>query len=997
MNDKIIQKSTKRWEIINEAINSYKEKKYELVINSLENFEKELKPWDDPYLLGYSYALLCNSYLESTFYNEEKIISYANKILLVSGQSLFEYTGNYSLFTHGNIEKLFDVYDKLIEKKNEDSFWGKARLLAFQNKYNEAEILLKEGVSINSKNVYTYLMYGRLLEFQYKYDEAIEQFQEAIEQCSNNELSLTYQMLAYIYQKKADYFKAEELFKKAIEVDSKDSRAPLRLSFLYYFLENEKWKESINKAVELSPDNSKIITAKADFIIDTDFTEGMKLYDEAILINPLCNMAIRNKSLRINKKAIWNNLYKKCIRQNRFDTLSYVYYIRKLYDEDKYDDRKKIITRNHCSFIINRIFTRYCPFAVYEINYLKLYIKLKDFDFFNKATLLISENQYNIDLYLLLADSYKENQDLENAKVYLQKAAFIDKFNSNILFELGYIEQQSRNYSASIEYFTKSLNLFNSTKTKVNLLISKCYFEESIKSIDKNNIEEEISSILMEKRFISNWDYLCLGELAYRFDLSDTSLLVLNKIDKESFEYPLATLIQCGVYKKKNDHINFEKSIQEFNKQKCYVYFNSLSELIDMFRDEIDISVFKQLFVENKDFTDSDFETILESEALRKDKDLRELWLWISTIRSLLCYKKYNTTGTTISHYTGTDTLDAICLYTTNESNPLNNPKENFGGKIRLSTITPANDPEEGNVLSKILNRAICGLIPTNKGSKNFAVLQTSLTLCEDSLTMLRFYGKKNNIEGSGVNIVFKDSYFVDTLTPFFSPEYKHSFSTALDEDSNITKNITEKNDIEKKCMYWILYYDSKNNYLIFNPISKYEAQIIKLDTRVTKWNYIIPPKANASDTDLHHYYSLIGKNIKYAFKEMVKTINRILGKKNNQRSIEKIDDLLFYIKYLFKDEAFSDEQELRLMSISSMENLTMLDFHRKLYEDYVSISENGYNYIQKIIFGPNANECDITVEYYRHVAAISNKKIDIYKSHAPFSIVNNQGVEIKK
>lgn len=63
----------------------------------------------------------------------------------------------------------------------------------------------------------------------------------------------------------------------------------------------------------------------------------------------------------------------------------------------------------------------------------------------------------------------------------------------------------------------------------------------------------------------------------------------------------------------------------------------------------------------------------------------------------------------------------------------------------------------------------------------------------------------------------------------------------------------------------------------------------------------------------------------------------------------------------------------------------------------YLPISEDGYSYIEKIIFGPNAKDCDIAVEYYRHVAAISNKNIEIYKSHAPFSIVNNQGVECKK
>ncbi|MCR4734853.1 MAG: hypothetical protein K5829_07620 [Treponema sp.] len=986
MKVEVLEKAKKRYEIIKEALNNYNSKKYELVINKLEELEEDLKPWDDPYLLGHVYALLCNSYFSKDFYNEEKIVNYSNKILLLSGQSLFEYTGNYSVFGQNNIDKLFAVYDRLISCKKDYAFWGKARLLAFQKKYGDSESLLKDAIKINNKNVYTYLMYGRLFEFQYKYEQAIEQFENALKIPSNNETSLTYQMLAYIYQKKTEYKKAEELFLKAIAINKEDSRAPMRISFLYYLNENEKWKETIDNALKISPDNSKVITAKADFIVTRNLKKANTLYDEAIAVNPLCNMAIRNKALYDNNFMNWNAVYKNCIRQNRFDTLSYVYYIRKLYVENKQYSK-------YCLSIINNILKKYCPFAKYEINYLKLYINNKNFDFFVNTEKILLEDKYNLDLHLLIADSYKENQDFENAKKYLLYASKIDKYNYTVFFELGYIEQQLRNYKKSIEYFKKSLELLKVTKTEVYLLISSCYLQECTENEERTNIEKEIKSIIENNKTITNWDYLLLGELAFRFDLYSEALSIFKKIDKTSLEYVLSIFLKCGIYEKKKNQKLLSKTIKEAIELKCYKYYDSLSELIDMFRDEIGINVFKELFVDNSEYKDNDFEKIVESEEVRKNKDIRELWFWISTIRDLLCYKKYNKENSSISHYTGTDTLDAICLYTNNNSNPLENDKENFKGKIRLSTITPANDPEEGNILSKVLSNLINGTVPTNKGSKKFAVLQTSLTLCEDSLTMLRFYGKKDYVEGSGVNIVFKNSYFVDNVTSSIRTNDK--FISNNDENTSISSNKTEKIDIEKKCLYWILYFDSKSNFLIFNPISKYQAQIIDLNKESKDWKLIKPPLSN-SDKALNAYYNLVGDNIKFSINQMVKTINTIIAS-NDKKNIKTIDDLLFYIKYLFKDEAFSDEQELRLMTISSMGNSTMLDFHRKIYENYVPISENGYNYIKKIIFGPNAKDCDITVEYYRHVAAISNKNIEIYKSHAPFSIVNNQGVECKK
>lgn len=46
------------------------------------------------------------------------------------------------------------------------------------------------------------------------------------------------------------------------------------------------------------------------------------------------------------------------------------------------------------------------------------------------------------------------------------------------------------------------------------------------------------------------------------------------------------------------------------------------------------------------------------------------------------------------------------------------------------------------------------------KSSPIVCALQTSFTLLKDALTMFRLYGKNENKEGTGENLVFKKCFF---------------------------------------------------------------------------------------------------------------------------------------------------------------------------------------------------------------------------------------------
>lgn len=989
----------KRKKIISNAISLYSNKEYDELISKFENKVCKYKDYDDPYFLGYLYALLVLSFININKKSENKeyhckIVKYMNKILIISGVSLFEYTGNYSPLSDTYKTNLYSSYDLCIKEKNVEAMWGKARLLTcIDKKYDEAEVLFKKAIETDDQNYLTYCMYARLYEAEFKYDKSVEMFKKAID-ISPNE-TLAYQMLAYIKQKQYEYDEAESLFNAAISKDNKDSRSFLRLSYLYYYNDNSKWEESIKTAIKKSPLNTKCKTVLADFYYETDkCKEALDVYNEALETNEYCGMALRNRAFikGIENFEDASKDLKKAVRQNKFDSTAYSYYIQLICNQKTIENDFSI--KKWCKSLLKR-FDKYCKYDVYQKCQLNYFIENYEFDIVDTCKKELTKDKYNLDLYLLLSKLYVIIGDYGQAIKILESFFDIDSMNYDVFSRLVVLEQYERNYEKALHY----LEEFPISKKQDFLYkYEKIYLKMLLHNYNENyneNFRSGLESLFSSKLKINDADLFCSGELAFQLHLYDIAKKFFNKIDnRNSVEFKLSEIFKKVISVLENEDENCEFDTSFFKNK---MPFNLIFELIYIFADEIPIDLLKSIFVDNIEFEDTDFSKILK--VNRDNKLLRELWFWECTLLSLLTYKHFSKGHKYVSHYTSLKVLDNIIL----SENPEKNVNKNFHGKLRFSTIVQANDPEEGKVLNKILNKInsnhCTNFKDSSKKLNDFAILQTSMTLCEDSLTMFRLYGKKENIEGTGANIVFKNTYF--SLVP------KQMFEKNSGRKNQVIDNQDKKNvDLpfhrEKKPLHWILYYDEKNQLLTFNPISKYKANIISLneaDMKKYKWHLLKEPICESLCNDeCHHedacnaiknYYDYLCDNIGYVINKIAETIENIDSDKNASELVPFVEPLLSYIKYLFKDEAFSDEQELRMISLAEMGNKKINSFGNKLYIDYFPNSDYGYNYLEKIILGPNVENCDVMVEYYKHISALSGKNIDVYKSHAPLFVKN--------
>ena len=324
---------------------------------------------------------------------------------------------------------------------------------------------------------------------------------------------------------------------------------------------------------------------------------------------------------------------------------------------------------------------------------------------------------------------------------------------------------------------------------------------------------------------------------------------------------------------------------------------------------------------------------------------------------------EYNSIDIEISHYTS---LNTLLLLLNNKKEDKDN-KENEG-KIRMVNISNANDPKEGKILESIFNKN--GLNIKLKNDENLITLQTSFSRNKDSLTMFRLYGKNENKEATGVCLIINKEYF-NTMPFLVSPNIEIS-----NQENNDIENLKKE---ERKDLYWVLYYNEKENILVFNPDNfKYKNKIIDL---------------NKSEKEIK--LDSIENIIEYVFYNIfkyAKKLNTQLNKYIKDKTIkgEIFSNLFENIKYIIKNEAFFEEQELRMLITTNYEDkrIEIDNNNKRLYIDYMKLFDENINYIDEIILGPKIENAEGIAEYInkilinKHKAII--KKIPITISKAP-------------
>ena len=238
---------------------------------------------------------------------------------------------------------------------------------------------------------------------------------------------------------------------------------------------------------------------------------------------------------------------------------------------------------------------------------------------------------------------------------------------------------------------------------------------------------------------------------------------------------------------------------------------------------------------------------------------------------------------------------------------------------------------------------------------------------------MFRLYGKKENKEATGICLVLDNKYFNNSYTSPYSYEFKLKIeNNQIEMNEKINKEKLQEN---KRNLYWVLYYNEKENQLIYNKEkSKYASNIIDLND-LNNPNYKAELKEDDKKEDM----------IKYAFAKIFHYTKEIKKQIEENEIYKNIKNQLYSylfenIKYIIKHEAFFEEQELRMLVTNDYKSDEILidNDNKKLYIDYIKLFDENSNYIKEIIIGSKVENNEAVAEYIRKV--LHSKNTDMNK-----------------
>ena len=560
-------------------------------------------------------------------------------------------------------------------------------------------------------------------------------------------------------------------------------------------------------------------------------------------------------------------------------------------------------------------------------------------------------------------------------------------------------------YGKAIEDFNKAIELDNKFALAYNnrgmVYLNKKEYDKAIEDFNKA-IEYFDKAI----EFAFAFAYSNRGLAYFNKKEYDKAIEDFNKAIELDNKFALAYNNRGIVYLDRNKKDEYDKAIEDFNKaieldnefalaygnrglayfyKKEYVKaFNNFKK----FKPNEELNYMIKLFLINEKginnienltikYADSYFTSVIGKNIkikINKNK-LFKIWCYQYVLLDLLSIKNYQNIKE-FSHYTSKKIFDIL----------INNDEKNDNAYLRFTSISKANDPKEGEILKYLLSKNIENDINAiEEQNKDYLVFQTSFIRYTDSLTMFRLYGKDKEREGTGISLVFNNTFFdINELTTT-SPAQTLGNPTNYDyEKENKRKNkktqltyIKVYPSIEPKYellpLYFILYYDNKNNGLIYNPTdSTYRNKIINLDNL---YNENIEYDENNNN---------ITNNIKFILKKIF-----IMLKELESEELKIAYKLLINIRYLIKHSSFFEEQELRIIQLVKNDGNNVLfdkDINR-LYLNYETpIFER--DYLKKVIIGPKVEEAISLKEVYQHLIMKnkSNKNIDIEISDLPLN-----------
>ncbi len=330
-----------------------------------------------------------------------------------------------------------------------------------------------------------------------------------------------------------------------------------------------------------------------------------------------------------------------------------------------------------------------------------------------------------------------------------------------------------------------------------------------------------------------------------------------------------------------------------------------------------------------------------------------------------------------LAHYTSTDV--------TNELLKSNIGKGIPSSSFRLNTINNVNDPSEGHILFDYLDNIKKLNFEVSEFDKDFHTFVGCFSLNHDSLNQFRLYGKRDRQEASGISLVFKKDFF--DLNSELENIKSISLNNVLGEsegnsheiDSSYLgqlQGIPDKDDIfsrkiDIQRIMRCVYIDPVSGYSQLAQRSKltFYREFEEEDTAKLEWE---------SYEDLlnekNERFSFLLKSLKVQYRSLIENLNSLEDKSELNIEPSKFSDtILLPLKYLIKHSAFQEEQECRIMYITSLDDPKIqMVYGQALYVDYqTSVKEN----LDKIYIAPSATRYQ---PYLAKLLCDTNVKIEL-------------------
>ncbi|WP_394210209.1 tetratricopeptide repeat protein [Psychrobacter piscatorii] len=338
-----------------------------------------------------------------------------------------------------------------------------------------------------------------------------------------------------------------------------------------------------------------------------------------------------------------------------------------------------------------------------------------------------------------------------------------------------------------------------------------------------------------------------------------------------------------------------------------------------------------------------------------------------------------------LAHYTSTDVAN-ILLDEVGNKEPTK--------KLRLNTISNMNDPSEGQLLKFFLNKEKDTVYNSADFDERFHAFFSCFTFNHDSLNQFRLYGKKDYLEASGVSLVFTQKFFQDNNSGGLSFLSIDSFSQKLtgksispdfgyDDIENQDKSNSDL--ISKKQVMRCIYLDPESGYIQLaqrNRLTFYrefDCNNIIVDKgkdyaekslAEEMWENYSDEMAKKTN-DFIESFNILKSDYEKIVSENTKIRESSLDKFNELEVL--LDEILLPLKYLIKHSAFQEEQECRMIYITSLDKPEVkMEFGRFLYVEY---EPDVKQHLDKIYIAPAATQYQ---PYLAKLLCDTNVKIEL-------------------